>query len=178
MSGPEHPVFLYVVDTSFLIEVHKRYPEKTLPGIWNDLEALIREGRIVAPEYVKSEINRQDDDLKDWVNDHYEMFENISPELLATTGIVVNRFTRTAHAMSLKPDHADPFVIGLAMKLGTQARFEPRTIVVVAEEKSKLAENADLRDAEIEKIPDVCRKFGIPCLSHLEMFKREGFRFY
>jgi hypothetical protein len=178
MSGSEQPIFLYVVDTSFLIEVHKRYPQKTLPGIWKDIEALIREGRIVAPEYVKSEINRQDDDLKDWVNDHSEMFESTSPELLATTGIVVNRFTRTARAMSLKPDHADPFVIGLAMKLGKQSRFEPRTVVVVAEEKSKLAENADLRDAEIEKIPDVCRKFGIPCLSHLEMFKREWFRFY
>jgi hypothetical protein len=48
----------------------------------------------------------------------------------------------------------------------------------VAEEKSKLAGNPGLRDAEIEKIPDVCEKIGIPCLSHLEMFKREGFRFY
>jgi hypothetical protein len=178
MAEPGEPLFLYVVDTSFLIEIHKRYPEKMLPGIWKDIEALIREGRIVAPEYVKSEINRQDDDLKDWVNNHSEMFESISTELLATTRIVVTRFARTAHAMSLKPDHADPFVIGLAMKLAKQSHFEPRTVVVVAEEKSKLAGNPDLRDAEIEKIPDVCQKIGIPCISHLEMFKREGFRFY
>ncbi len=149
-----------------------------LPGIWKDIEALISTGRIVAPEYVKSEINRQDDDLKDWVNDHSEMFESTGPELLAMTGVVVNRFTRTANAMSQKPDHADPFVIGLAMKLAKQTRFEPRTIVVIAEEKSKLAENPGLRDSEIEKIPDVCQKLGIPCASHLEMFKREGFRFY
>jgi hypothetical protein len=178
MSEPGEPVFLYVVDTSFLIEVHKRYPEKMLPGIWNDIEVLIHDGRIVAPEYVKSEINRQDDDLKDWVNNHNEMFESIGPELLVTTGVVVNRFIRTAQASSQKPDHADPFVVGLAMKLAKQSRFEPRTIVVVAEEKSKLAGNPGLRDAEIEKIPDVCEKLGISCLSHLEMFKREGFRFY
>ena len=81
MSHPDHPVFLYVVDTSFLIEIHKRYPEKTLPGIWKDLDALIREGRVIAPEYVRSEINRQDDELKDWVNRHDEMFESISTEL-------------------------------------------------------------------------------------------------
>jgi hypothetical protein len=67
MSHPDNPVFLYVVDTSFLIEIHKRYPEKTLPGIWKDLDALIREGRVIAPEYVRSEINRQDDELKDGI---------------------------------------------------------------------------------------------------------------
>jgi hypothetical protein len=178
MSEPGQPLFLYVVDTSFLIEIHKRYPQKLLPGIWKDLEALIKAGRIVAPEFVKREINRLDDDLKDWVNDHNEMFESNSPELLVTTGIVVNRFTRTAHAMSLKPDHADPFVIGLAMKLAKQSRFEPHTIVVIAEEKCKLTENPALCDNEIEKIPDVCQKLGIPCFSHLEMFKRESFKFY
>jgi len=178
MSDPEQPAYLYVVDTSFLIEVHKRYPEKTLPGIWKDIESLIHVGRIVAPEFVKKEINRQDDDLKEWVNNHSEMFESISTELWASTGIVVNKFTRTAHALSQNPDHADPFVIGLAMKLEKQSRFVPHIIVVVAEEKSKLAGNPDLRDNEIEKIPDVCQKFGIPCITHLEMFKREGFRFY
>jgi hypothetical protein len=178
MSEPGQPVFLYVADTSFFIEVHRRYPEKMLPGIWKDIEALIRAGRIVAPEYVKSEINRQDDDLKDWVNDHADMFEITGPELLATTGVVVNRFTRTANAMSQKPDHADPFVIGLAMKETRQGRFEPLSVVVVAEEKSRLAGNPDLRDNEIEKIPDVCQKLGIACIGHLEMFKREGFRFY
>lgn len=178
MSVPEPSVSLYVVDTSFLIEVHKRYPEKMLPGIWKDIEALIRAGRIVAPECVKNEINRQDDELKEWVNSHSEMFETISTELLAATGIVVNTFTRTAHALSQNPDHADPFVIGLAMILGKQSRFVPHIIAVVAEEKCKLAGNQDLRDSEIEKIPDVCQKFGIPCITHLEMFKREGFRFY
>ena len=84
----------------------------------------------------------------------------------------------STHALSQKPDHADPFVVGLAIKQGKQARFEPRTIVVVAEEKGKLVENPGLRDSEIEKIPDVCQKLGIPCITHLEMFKREGFRFY
>lgn len=178
MAEPEQPLFLYVADTSFLIEIHRRYPQKMLPGIWKDIKVLISEGRIVAPEYVRSEINRQDDDLKEWVNNNSDMFEHISPELLETTGVVVNRFTRTAHAMSQKPDHADPFVVGLAIKLARQARFEPRVIVVVAEEKHKLADNPGLRDNEIEKIPDVCEKLGITCVTHLEMFKREGFRFY
>ena len=178
MSEPDQPVFLYVVDTSAFVEIHKRYPERTLPGIWKDLDALIREGRVVAPECVRSEINRQDDALTSWVNRHDTMFENISTELWVTTGIVVNKFPRTAQALSQKPDHADPFVIGLAMKMEKQARFEPRTIVVVAEERGKLGENPGLRDNEIEKIPDVCLKLGIPCITHLEMFKREGFRFY
>ena len=178
MSGLEQPVFLYVADTSFFIEIHRRYPRKILPGIWKDIEALIHTGRLVAPLFVKNEINRQDDELKEWVNNQDAMFESVSKELWATTGVVVNTFPRTAHALSLKPDHADPFIIGLALKLGKQARLEPRTIVVVAEEKGKLGENPGLRDNEIEKIPDVCEKLGIPCIGHIEMFKREGFRFY
>jgi len=143
-----------------------------------DLEDLIKTGRIVAPVYVRNEINRQDDELAEWVNNHSDMFESTTPELLETTGAVVNQFVRTAQAQSQKPDHADPFVIGLAMKLGRQAGLEPRRIVVVAEEKGKLTGNPALRDNEIEKIPDVCQKFGIPCITHIEMFKREGFRFY
>lgn len=178
MSGPEQPVFLYVVDTSFLIEVHKRYPRKTLPGIWKDIETLIREGRIVAPINVRDEINQQDDELKDWVNDHPAMFKALNRELLETTAFVVNKYPRTAKPSSQKPHHADPFVIGLAIKMRRLHSLTPQEILVVAEEKSKLAENPDLRDAEIEKIPDVCQKFGIPCRSHLEMFKREGFKFH
>ena len=178
MPAPDPPVVLYVVDTSVFIEIHRRYPKKTLPGIWKDLETLIREGRFVAPEFVKTEINRQDDELTDWVNRHSRMFENITTELWATTGVVVKTFPRTAHALSQRPDHADPFVVGLAMKLAKQARLEPHTVVVVAEERGKLGENPALRDAEIEKIPDVCEKLGILCVTHLDMFKREGFRFY
>jgi len=178
MSDQERPVFIYVVDTSFLIEVHKRYPRTMLPGIWNDLTDLIRKGRMIAPVKVKDEINQQDDALKDWVNHHDVMFQALDKELLTTTALVVNRYPRTAKPMSQNPHHADPFVIGLALKINQQARLIPHTIVVVAEEKSRLIQNPALRDEEIEKIPDVCQKIGIRCITHLEMFKKEGFRFY
>jgi len=178
MSDQERPVLIYVADTSFFIEIHKRYPEKMLPGIWMDIEGLIQAGRIIAPINVKNEINQQDDDLKDWVNKHDAMFRPLNKELLETTAIVVNKFPRTAKPISPNPHHADPFVIGLALKAERQHTLNPRIITVVAEEKSKLAKNPALRDEEIEKIPDVCQKFGIPCISHLEMFKNEGFKFY
>jgi hypothetical protein len=178
MSETEQPLFIYVADTSFFIEIHKRYPQKTLPGIWKDIEALIHAGRIVAPVKVRDEINQQDDELKDWVNNHPEMFKPIGRELLETTAIVVNKYPRTAKPSSQKPHHADPFVIGLAMKMRRVRSLAPREIVVVAEEKSMLAKNPDLREEEIEKIPDVCSRMDIPCVGHLEMFKGEGFRFY
>ena len=96
MSEPEQPVLIYIVDTSFLIEVHKRYPLKMLPGIWKDMETLIRSGRIIAPIKVKDEINQQDDELTDWVNNHDEMFKPLNNELLETTALVVNKYPRTA----------------------------------------------------------------------------------
>jgi len=178
MSDSEEPFSLYVVDTSFLIEVHKRYPQKLLPGIWKDIETLIGAGRIIAPIKVKNEINQQDDELKDWVNDHDSMFRSLGSELLETTSIVVDKYPRTAKPTSQNIHHADPFVIGLALKVMRQSTLNTRIISVVAEEKSKLAKNPTLREEEIEKIPDVCQKLGIRCITHLEMFKQEGFRFY
>ena len=47
MSEPGQPLFLYVVDTSFLIEIHKRYPQKLCPGIWKDLEVLVKPGGLL-----------------------------------------------------------------------------------------------------------------------------------
>jgi hypothetical protein len=101
MSDSEEPFFLYVVDTSFLIEVHKRYPQTLLPGIWKDIETLVGAGRIIAPIKVKNEINQQDDELKDWVNDHDTMFRSLGSELLETTSIVVDKYPRTAHSAPL-----------------------------------------------------------------------------
>lgn len=178
MFDQEQPVLIYVADTSFFIEVHKRYPEKMLPGIWKDLEGLIHARRIIAPVKVKMEINQQDDELKDWTNNHDAMFRPLGEELLETTAIVVNKYPRTAKPMSQNPHHADPFVIGLAMKMERQRTLNRRIIMVVAEEKSKLAKTPALREEEIEKIPDVCLRLGVPCINHLEMFKNEGFRFY
>ena len=178
MSGTEQPLIIYVADSSFFIEVHKRYPQKMLPGIWKDLETLIHDGRIVAPVKVRDEINQQDDELKEWVNNHPALFKALGRELLETTTFVVNKYPRTAKPSSQKPHHADPFVIGLAIKMRRTQPLSPREVVVVAEETSKLASNPILREEEIEKIPDVCSRLGVPCIGHLEMFKREGFRFY
>ena len=69
-------------------------------------------------------------------------------------------------------------MIGLAIKMRRFYPLVPQEIVVVAEEKSKLAKNPVLREEEIEKIPDVCSRLDIPYISHIEMFKNEGFRFY
>ena len=178
MSHTGQTLFIYVADTSFFIEVHKRYPQNLLPGIWKDLETLIHGGRIIAPVKVRDEINQQDDELTEWVNNQVSMFKPLNRELLETTADVVNRYPRTARPSSQRPHHADPFVIGLAIKMRKLRSLGPREIAVVAEEKSMLAKNPAIREEEIEKIPDVCSRMGVPCVGHLEMFKREGFRFY
>ena len=92
--------------------------------------------------------------------------------------MVVNRYPRTAKASSEKTHHANPFVIGLAIKMQRQRSLVQRKVVVVPEETSILAKNPGLREEEIEKIPDVCSRLGVACTGHLDMFKREGFRFY
>jgi hypothetical protein len=60
-------VNVYCIDTSSLIELKIKYPREVFPTLWEKMEELIQNGRIIAPIEVKKEIERGDDELKKWV---------------------------------------------------------------------------------------------------------------
>jgi hypothetical protein len=177
MSGTEN---LYIIDTSSLIQIKDRYPVRTLPGIWDDLNTLIVNKRLIAPEEVKKEILDGNDVLVPWVHEHDRMFRS-NRHLIALTRIpVLEKFPEIANYNTEKRHHADPFVIALGMKIRDNPQkalitFEP---VIVSDEKSDLVKNPKLPVSQVKKIPDVCAHFGLRCINHLEMFKQEGFRFH
>ena len=171
---------LYIIDSSSLIEIKRRYPRRTLPGIWDDLNALCLADQLVAPVEVKNEILQRDDELKKWIEDHDKIFwENDFP-ILEKTREVLAIFPEMSDFNSQNNAQADPFLIGLAMVLTdrTQHRFEKREVIVVSEELSDLEKNSKLPFSQIKKIPDVCNHFELKCINHMEMFKLEGFRFH
>jgi len=47
----------YVIDTNALIDLwRRRYPRDVFPTLWQNLEALIRSGELVAPQEVLSAV--------------------------------------------------------------------------------------------------------------------------
>jgi hypothetical protein len=171
---------LYIIDSSSLIEIKRRYPRHTLPGIWDDLHALCQRDQLIAPIEVKNEILQRDDELKAWIDDHDKMFWENDSSILEKTRKVLSIFPEMSDFNSQNNAQADPFLIGLAMLHTDQAqhRFDKREVIVVSEETSDLEKNPKLPFSQIKKIPDVCGHFKLKCIDHLVMFKQEGFKFH
>jgi hypothetical protein len=170
---------LYIIDTSSLIQIKDHYDRRILPGIWKDLEQLIIDQRLIAPEELKKEILEGDDSLVPWVHKHARMFYPNGDLIESTQNIVLKRFPKMAKEDSEKPN-ADPFVVALALTISEdpQQALISYNPIVVSDEKSDLLKNPKLPPSQVKKIPDVCGYFRLECINHLEMFKLEGFRFH
>jgi len=57
---------IYCIDTSSLIDL-KKFPQDIFPSLWQSIERLANEKRLIAPIEVKKEIEKKDDELKQWV---------------------------------------------------------------------------------------------------------------
>ena len=69
---------IYCIDTSALINLWRGpYAPDIFPGIRKDIEGLVRNGRLVAPWQVHTEIEVRDDDLHDWAKAHTRMFKRL-----------------------------------------------------------------------------------------------------
>ena len=49
--------FIYVADTSSIIELAQYYPEKVFPKLWKNFQTLVTSGRLLAPTEVFKEMN-------------------------------------------------------------------------------------------------------------------------
>lgn len=146
----------YSIDTSALLEAWARhYPLDVFPTLWQQIENLISAGRLLAIDEVLRELERKSDDLHDWAKQRAGMFVSTDQAIMQRAGSVVNQFPSLADPQSQK-GKADPFVIALAME---------RNLTVVTAEHSKPTR---------PRIPDVCRQLQVPCVSLIELFRREG----
>lgn len=70
----------YIIDTSSLIELNRHNPMDIYPGVWKNIENLVRQNRLLAPREVLNEIGRKDDILHDWAKKQRKMFVEPSKE--------------------------------------------------------------------------------------------------
>jgi predicted nucleic acid-binding protein len=135
----------YIVDNNVLITLMAYHPQDRLAyqAIWDEIEFLIKQGRIFSTIVVYEEIMRylgKDDRLKKWARSHKKrFFIPTNSEIFKLAQDVAKNFPDLLDKKKLQtgePD-ADPFLIALAKSEGatiiTQERKDlPNRIPMVA----------------------------------------------
>jgi Domain of unknown function (DUF4411) len=151
----------YVLDTSALVGGWTRhYPPDLFPRLWDQLDQLCEEGRVVIPEEVLRELEAKDDGLFAWVKAR----ENraVLPTSVEVLTAVREILAATPFLTKTGPgrDRADPFVIAVAQEM---------SLPVVTEEQGGSTKKP--------KIPFVCEVRDVACLRLLDLIRAESWTF-
>ena len=104
----------YIIDTCSLIDIWRRfYPQDVFPGLWVDVEKLVKQNLLIAPREVFNELKNNDDELFDWAKEHQNMFIDLDEELLNEVSIIISQYPKLIDPTKTDSD-ADPFIIALA----------------------------------------------------------------
>jgi len=154
---------MYSVDSGALIDAWTRkYPPDFLPSLWEAIGGLANTGTLISPEEVLLELERGNDELFNWAREHREIFHPPTSNIQARVAHIVNNFPTFLPERAADGIWADPYVIALAQNVeGT---------VVTSE---LLAPH----NARHMKIPNICKKLGVRCLTPLEFFRECGWHF-
>jgi uncharacterized protein DUF4411 len=149
----------YSIDTSSLINgLRLHYPYESFPRLWNeDLPSLVVSGDLRATEEVRIELDRQDDELVQWIEGYSnELFVEVDEEIQHQVRGILARHPALIHAGRGRSG-ADPFVIALA---------KMNDCTVVTEERNGSAKHP--------KIPDVCGALDLRCIRLIELIREQG----
>ena len=151
---------IYSVDSSALIYGWRRvYRPKNFGFVWEQIDVLIREGRLRASIEVYNELEKKDDELFKWCKERKEgMFVEIDDAIQNEVSRIMRAYPRLVDTVKGRSG-ADPFVIALA------AAAKPRMVVVTEEHPGKI------------KIPDVCNSEKIDHCGLADLIEREDWKF-
>ncbi len=156
MTGPPA---VYSLDTSGLLDgIERFYPPATFPALWDRVDELILDGRLLMSEEALIEAMYLDAAARAWCGPRKQAIKVVTDQTIAAhvTSIVTEFNVWTGGTTNL----ADPFVIAVAIQ---------RSAVVVTGEKPGSIQNP--------KIPFVCEARGVPCTNFLGLVRREKWVF-
>ena len=155
---------IYVVDTSSFLVLKNYYPG-TFATLWSHINTLAADGTLVSVREVFNELHSYNDSdfIQDWAKSHRPIF---APPAGAEL-VIVQRILAIPHFQTLIGNKAilkgtpvaDPFLVAAAVVKGA---------TVVTEEKLK---------PNAAKIPNVCVRFGAPCLDLQGFMADQGWAF-
>ena len=163
---------IYCIDTSALIDLDRLYPKNTFPTLWEKLEELIRDKRLISSIKVLVELSARTDDIYVWAKKHKQMFKRQNSKRHIDIIKEILRKHPTLVDEKKEREDADPFLVALALtqkRIGPEDLFRKSEWVVITQEKPS-------RGSRV-KIPDVCKYYGIKCTSIVEFLKMEQWKF-
>ncbi|MCL6445930.1 MAG: DUF4411 family protein [Alicyclobacillus sp.] len=154
----------YVVDANVLINAYKTYyAHDLLPKFW---DVLPKQTRVCSIDRVWKELQRRDDWLSTWAQQHKNWF------LSTDEALVVERYTDivnwVASVSRFKEENRMAFYEGADPWLIAYACVHNLTIVTL--------ETSEPNSKKV-KIPDVCNQFGVPFVNTFEMLRSLGIVF-
>ena len=164
----------YVIDSSSLIELNRRYPIDVFPTLWKNVETLIEKGFLISHKEVRKEILvflGRDESLKKWVEKQKKFLKELDEKQMEIVKEILKKYPSLAKSDN-ETAAADPFVIALAVEMGSDPQktlFQTvKGRIIVTEEK--------LRGTKV-KIPFVCKDYHIECINIIEMCRVERWKF-
>ena len=155
----------YVFDSGPLIDLFRHYYPDRFPTLWLNFNTLISDGTIISVREVYREVTsfNRDDPLALWARDNKSLFyAPTSEEMLFVQQIFqiphFQALVRKKERLQGKPV-ADPFV-------AAKAKIEGHCVVTTERKKPNAA-----------RLPNVCDKFGIPCIDLESFMQRENWAF-
>lgn len=154
----------YIFDTSTFSQLFHSFYQDQFPTLWAKFDALIHNGSITSTREVAREIeDAREKRLRDWAKKHKELF----PTPTAAEGAFVARIFQLKHFQQVIEQkkffkggkNADPFVIA-------RATICEGTVVTMESEPKNGA-----------RIPNICRHFGVPCMTLQGFMEVEKWRF-
>ena len=165
------PDTYYIIDSSSLIELNRKYPIDIFPSLWKNMEGLIKNGFLLSHEEVFKEIIEGDDELAGWAKRHRRLFKGYDEKQMETVREILLKYPSLAKADNEKAS-ADPFLIAMAVGF-----LNDKQQTLDGSRKGKLIVTEEKLRGNRVRIPFVCKDYGIDCIEVLEMCRREGWKF-
>ena len=155
---------IYVFDTSAFSDMFKSMYRSVFETMWERFDALVEEERVTSTREVRREIeDRYIEALHNWVENNKDVFTTPTAAEGAFVGQIysVPHFQQNIEQKKLLKGgkNADPFLIAKAAVIGG-------TVVTMETEPPNAA-----------RVPNICRHFGVPCMTLEEFMEAEGWRF-
>lgn len=158
----------YLLDANCLIDSNRDfYPLDRVPEFWDWLQHKGENEILKVPEEILAEVKAGNDALAAWVKKR-DITKAIALERELTTDVVAKvldeAYGENLTEVEIETIGADAFLVAHAIT-------DLKSSVIVTREASKPSAKRQNR-----KVPDVCKTFGIRCISLFELIRAEDFR--
>ena len=157
--------FIYIIDTSSILDLFKLYPQDIFLELWKKLDEIVKEGRLISHKFVLDELKKKFDEAYKWAMSRKNIFIDITLQQIEAVKIILHKYPEFADPE--KDIDADPWLVALALEKPSQQRLISVVKVIVTEERFK---------PNKINIPFVCQEFGIECITLIDLMRKEGWR--